>query len=115
MLTQEIVSFITVLVVAVCVACLISVLYASGLRFVGARRWGRGARASLDDLFARQSARRLCGHRAVRTVAYDSDVPLTGRETEAPMASILVGVDVASAVVAHWIGRLRVPSARAHV
>ena len=32
MLTQEIVSFITVLVVAVCVACSISVLYASGLR-----------------------------------------------------------------------------------
>lgn len=30
MLTQEIVSFITVLVVAVCVACSISVLYASG-------------------------------------------------------------------------------------
>lgn len=32
MLTQENVSFITVLVVAVCVACSISVLYASGLR-----------------------------------------------------------------------------------
>ena len=32
MLTQEIVSFITVLVVAVCVACSISVLSASGLR-----------------------------------------------------------------------------------
>ena len=33
MLTQEIVSFITVLVVAVCVACSISVLYASAVCF----------------------------------------------------------------------------------
>ena len=32
MISQEIVSFITVLVVAVCVASSISVLYASGLR-----------------------------------------------------------------------------------
>lgn len=76
MLTQEIVSFITVLVVAVCVACSISVLYASGLRL-----W---ARASLDDPSRLgRLLRRLCGHCALRAVAHDSDVPLTGRETEA--------------------------------
>ena len=84
MLTQEIVSFITVLVVAVCVACSISVLYASGLRLRPTRRWGRGARASLDDPSrVGRLLRRLCGHCALRTVAHDSDVPLTGRETEA--------------------------------
>lgn len=38
MITTELISFATVLVTAVCVACAISVLYASGLRL-----WAAGA------------------------------------------------------------------------
>ena len=62
----------------------LGMLKSIGAALVGARRWGRGARASLDDPSRLgRLLRRLCGHRAVRTVAYDSDVPLTGREPEA--------------------------------
>ena len=80
MLTQEIVSFITVLVVAVCVACSISVLYASGLRLWARADGDVGRELRLMTRLASAVCFAAC---ALRAVAHDSDVPLTGRETEA--------------------------------
>lgn len=51
MISQEMISFVTVLVVAVCVASSISVLYASGLRL-----W---ARADGDDVRGERIITRL--------------------------------------------------------
>lgn len=73
---QEFINFATVLVVAVCVAGMISMLYASGLRL-----WAAGG---LDREGCAHYAARGVGdllhwlrvYRAVRSVAHDSNFPL---------------------------------------
>ena len=68
MITTEIISFVTVLFTAVCVASLISILYAWGLRL-----WADG---SVDAQGNAHLLHRLRRDRPFRPLADDSHVPL---------------------------------------
>ena len=74
---QEFINFATVLVVAVCVAGMISTLYASGLRLWAAGGLDREGYARIMPRVGSVICFAGCVfHRAVRPVAHDSNFPL---------------------------------------